>query len=127
MHNVILPFTRNAVGPMDYTPVMFQDNVYKHLTSYSHELALPIIFESGWLHFAGGPKEYLDLPEAPKDFLKTVPVTWDETRLLMGEPGQFVVMARRHGDQWYIGGINGENAGRDVDVPLPSWATAAAP
>ncbi len=118
IHNVITPFTRNAVGPMDYTPVMFQDNVYKHLTSYSHELALPIIFESGWLHFAGGPKEYLDLPEAPKDFLKSVPVAWDETRLLMGEPGQFLVLARRHGEQWYIGGINGEKAGRDVDVPL---------
>jgi len=118
IHNVITPFTRNAVGPMDYTPVMFKDNVYPHLASYSHELALPIIFESGWLHFAGGPKEYLDLPEAPKSFLKAVPVAWDETRLLMGEPGQFVVIARRHGDQWYIGGINGEKAGRDVDIPL---------
>ena len=119
VQNVITPFTRNAVGPMDYTPTMFKDNVYPHLTSYSHELALPVIIESGWLHFAGGPKEYLDLPQAPKSFLKTVPVVWDETRLLMGEPGQFLVIARRHGDQWYIGGINGEKAGRDVDVPLP--------
>jgi len=117
-HNVILPFTRNVVGPMDYTPTMFQDNVYKRLTSHAHELALPIIFESGWLHFAGGPKEYLDLPQAPKDFLKAVPVAWDETKLLMGEPGQFLVLARRSGDKWYIGGINGEKAGRDVDVPL---------
>ncbi len=118
IQNVITPFTRNAVGPMDYTPTMFQDNVYKRLTSHSHELALPIIFESGWLHFAGGPKEYLDLPEAPKSFLKTVPVVWDETKLLMGEPGQFCVIARRHDQQWYIGGINGEKSGRDVDVPL---------
>jgi hypothetical protein len=118
VHNTILPFTRNAVGPMDYTPVMFQDNVYKHLTSYSHELALPIVFESGWLHFAGGPKEYLDLPEAPKNFLKQVPTVWDETKLLMGEPGQFLVIARRSGQQWYIGGISGEPSGRDVDVPL---------
>jgi len=119
IHNVILPFTRNAVGPMDYTPVMFKDNVYPHLTSYCHELALPIIFESGWLHFAGGPKEYLDLPEAPKEFLKTVPVAWDETRLLAGEPGEYLVLARRSGSQWYIGGLNGEKAGRDVNVPLP--------
>ena len=118
IHNVILPFTRNAVGPMDYTPVMFKDNVYKHLTTYSHELALPLIFESGWLHFADGVKEYLDLPEAPKDFLKHVPTVWDETRFLAGEPGQFIVLARRNGTQWYIGGINGENAGRDVDVGL---------
>jgi alpha-glucosidase len=118
IHNVILPFTRNVVGPMDYTPVMFADNVYKHLTTYSHELALPLIFESGWLHFAGGVKEYLDLPEAPKEFLKHVPTVWDETRFLAGEPGQFVVLARRNGTQWYLGGVNGENAGRDVDVPL---------
>jgi alpha-glucosidase len=118
VHNVILPFTRNAVGPMDYTPVMFQDNVYKHLTTYSHELALPVVFESGWLHFAGGVREYLDLPEAPKRFLQRVPVVWDETRFLAGEPGQFVVLARRHGGQWYLGGLNGENAGRDIDVPL---------
>ena len=97
---------------MDYTPVMFKDNVYKHLTTYSHELALSVIFESGWLHFAGGVEEYLDLPEAPKEFLKHVPVVWDETRFLAGEPGQFVVLARRSGNQWYIGGINGENAGR---------------
>ncbi len=118
LHNVILPFTRNVVGPMDYTPVMFADNVYKHLTTYSHELALPIIFESGWLHFADGVKQYLDLPEAPKEFLKHVPVVWDETRFLAGEPGQYLVLARRSGNQWYLGGINGENAGRDIDVPL---------
>ncbi len=118
VHNVILPFTRNAVGPMDYTPVMFADNVYKHLTTYSHELALPIIFESGWLHFADGVKQYLDLPEAPKDFLKHVPTVWDETRFLAGEPGQYLVLARRSGNRWYLGGINGENAGRDVDVPF---------
>jgi len=118
IHNVITPFTRNAVGPMDYTPVMFADNVYPHLTSYSHELALPIIIESGWLHFAGGPKEYLDLPEVPKEFLKNVPVVWDETRFIEGEPGQYIILARRSGTSWYLGGINGEDAGRDVDVSL---------
>jgi alpha-glucosidase len=118
IHNVILPFTRNAVGPMDYTPVMFTDNVYKHLTTHCHELALPIVFESGWLHFAGGVQEYLDLPEAPKEFLQHVPTVWDETRFLAGEPGQFLVLARRNGNQWYLGGLNGENAGRDIDVPF---------
>ena len=47
IHNVILPFTRNVVGPMDYTPVMFADNVYQHLTTYSHELALPVVLTRG--------------------------------------------------------------------------------
>jgi len=118
IHNVILPFTRNVVGPMDYTPVMFQDNVYRHLTTYSHELALPVVFESGWLHFAGGPKEYIELPAAPKSFLKAVPVVWDQTKFLAGEPGEYVVLARKSGDSWYLAGINGRDAGRDVRLSL---------
>jgi len=118
VQNVITPFTRNIVGPMDYTPVMFKDNVYPHLTTYSHELALPVIFESGWLHFAGGPKEYIELPEAPKSFLKTVPAAWDDTKFLAGEPGEYAVLARKSGESWYLAGINGEDAGRDVDVTL---------
>lgn len=118
IHNVILPFTRNVVGPMDYTPVMFTDNVYRHLTTYCHELTLPVIFESGWLHFAGGPKEYIDLPKAPKGFLKAVPTAWDNTKFLAGEPGEYVVLARRSGKTWYVAGINGQDTGRDVNVTL---------
>ena len=57
-------------------------------------------------------------PEAPKEFLKQVPVVWDETRFLAGAPGRFVVLARRNGNRWYLGGLNGEAAGRDIDVPL---------
>ncbi|UCG58207.1 MAG: glycoside hydrolase family 97 catalytic domain-containing protein, partial [Phycisphaerales bacterium] len=117
-HNTTLPFTRNVVGPMDYTPVLFVDNVYRHLTSYAHELALGIIFESGWLHFADRVGAYLDLPEAPKDFLRNVPVAWDETRCLAGEPAKYIVLARRSGTQWYIGGINGEKAPRSVEIVL---------
>lgn len=118
MHNTVMPFTRNAVGPMDYTPVMFDDNIYPHITTYAHELALPVVFESGWLHFADRVSAYLNLPEAPKEFLKSIPVTWDETKYLAGRPGQFVVLARRHGNTWYIGGISGQKTGRKVDVPL---------
>lgn len=117
-HNTTVPFTRNVVGPMDYTPVLFVDNVYPHLTSYAHELALAIVFESGWLHFADGVSGYLDLPKAPKDFLRNVPVAWDETRCLAGAPGQFAVLARRSGTQWYVGGINGERAPRSVKIIL---------
>lgn len=118
MHNTVMPFTRNAVGPMDYTPVMFDDNVYKHITTNAHELALSIVFESGWLHFADRVSAYLDLDEVAKQFLKTVPVTWDQTKFVVGEPGQFVVLARRHGDLWYLGGISGQKTGRTVKVAL---------
>jgi alpha-glucosidase len=117
-HNCVLPFTRNAVGPMDYTPTMFVDNVYKLVVTAGHEIALPVVFECGWLHFAGGPEEYRTLPEVPKDFLRKVPAAWDETRLVAGDPSKLVVMARRTGKAWYVGGINGEGTARDVEVPL---------
>jgi hypothetical protein len=78
-HNALLPFTRNAVGPMDYTPVIFRDNKNPMVTTPGHEIALPVVFVSALLHFGGGPEEYLTLPEVPKTFLKNVPVVWDET------------------------------------------------
>ena len=118
VHNATLPFTRNAVGPMDYTPVMFKDNVYPHLTTAAHELALAVVFETGILHFAGGVEEYRALPEGPKEFLRRVPVAWEETRCLEGDPGRAVVIARRAGKVWTIGGINGRDAPRKVRVDL---------
>jgi hypothetical protein len=97
---------------------MFEDNRYRHLTTYAHELALPVVFESAWLHFADSVEAYRSLPKATTEFLKNVPVAWDETRFLAGEPGDYVVLARRHDDTWYIGGVNGREARRDITVPL---------
>jgi hypothetical protein len=107
-HNAILPFTRNVVGPMDYTPVTFTNSQFPHLTSYGHELALSVLFESGLQHLADRPEGYYALPDAAKAFLKVVPNAWDETKLREGYPGRDVLMARRKGDAWYIGGINAE-------------------
>ncbi|RPH68391.1 glycoside hydrolase family 97 protein, partial [bacterium] len=80
-HNTILPFTRNVVGSMDYTPVAFTNQKYPHQTTRGYEMALSIVFESGVLHFADRVEAYQALPEKPKEFLKNIPVTWDETRL----------------------------------------------
>ncbi|HEY5914047.1 MAG TPA: glycoside hydrolase family 97 catalytic domain-containing protein [Verrucomicrobiae bacterium] len=121
VQNTILPFTRNAVGPMDYTPVGFSDNRYPHLTTWAHELALAVVFESGWLHFADSAAAYRALPAEPKEFLKKVPVTWDDTRVVDGYPGRFVVLARRHGAAWYIAGINGENSPRELTIKPGTW------
>ncbi|THU40520.1 glycoside hydrolase family 97 protein [Niastella caeni] len=107
-HNATLPFTRNVVGPMDYTPVTFTNSQYPHITSYGHELALSVLFESGMQHLADRPEGYYELPDAAKTFLKNVPNAWDDTRLVDGYPGKEVIMARRKGNDWYIGGINGE-------------------
>jgi len=107
-HNTILPFTRNVVGPMDYTPVTFTNSQYPHVTSYGHELALSVVFESGLQHMADRPEGYYELPDAAKTFLKEVPNAWDDTKLLDGYPGKDVTIARRKGNSWYIGGINAE-------------------
>jgi hypothetical protein len=108
-HNTILPFTRNVVGSMDYTPVTFTNSQFPHITSYGHELALSVLFESGIQHMADRPEGYYQLPDAAKTFLKNVPNTWDDTKLLDGYPGQDVIIARRKGTSWYIGGISADN------------------
>lgn len=105
-HNNIMPFTRNVIGSMDYTPVTFTNSQYPHITSYGHELALSVVFESAIQHMADRPEGYRNLPDAPKTFLKHVPASWDETKLLDGYPGKFTVIARRKDSDWYIGGIN---------------------
>ena len=119
-HNTILPFTRNIVGSMDYTPVTFTNKREAiRQTTFGHELALSVVFESGVFHFADQMNSYNALPEAPKKFLKNVPVAWDETRYLAGMPGKYVVLARRKGSQWYIGGINGQSSEQEVIIDLP--------
>lgn len=105
-HNNILPHTRNVVGSMDYTPVTFTNSQYPHITSYGHELALSVMFESGIQHLADRPEGFYQLPDYAKSFLKTVPASWDDTKLLDGYPGSFSVIARQKGSDWYIGGIN---------------------
>jgi len=107
-HNAILPFTRNVVGGMDYTPVEFTNSQFPHVTSYAHELALSVLFESGLQHFADRPEGYYSLPYQARTFLSSVPNAWDDTKLLDGYPGKEVVMARRKSTYWYIAGINAE-------------------
>jgi alpha-glucosidase len=115
-HNTILPFTRNVVGPMDYTPVTFTNSQFPHLTSYGHELALSVLFESGIQHFADRPEGYRELPEGAKTFLREVPNAWDDTKLLDGYPGRDIMLARRKGKNWYIGGISAEQRERTKTI-----------
>jgi hypothetical protein len=115
-HNTTLPFTRNVIGSMDYTPVAFSNSQYPHITSYGHELALSVVFESGLQHFADSPAAYNSLPTEPKEFLKNVPVSWDDTKLIDGYPGGKVIIARKKGTQWYIGGISGKDEPQTLNV-----------
>jgi hypothetical protein len=117
-HNTILPFTRNVVGPMDYTPVTFGDFLFPHLTTNGHELALAVVYESGLLHYADSVAAYRGTPTYVQDFLRDIPAAWDETRFIDGYPGDFAVLARRVNKTWYLAGINGTKEVRDLEVPL---------
>ena len=115
-HNATLPFTRNVIGSMDYTPCTFSDSQHPHITSHAHELALTVVFESALQHLADKPESYLAQPKEVQDFFGELPTVWDETRLIGGYPGDYVVMARRQGNTWYIGALNGKDEERDLIV-----------
>lgn len=117
--NTIIPFTRNVVGPTDYTPVVFSNAKFPHITTYAHELALSLIFNAGVVHFADNTESYNSKPDYVQDFLKTVPVVFDESHYIMGEPGKDVVIASRKGKLWYVAGINGEKNSKDLSFKLP--------
>ena len=127
-HCCILPFSRNVIGSMDYTPTVFNRRIrsVRLVTTPTFELALTVIFESGIQHLGLSPDEYDMMPEYVVSFLQQVPTVWDETRLLDGYPGEFVVMARRTGDTWYIGGINGSGEEKEVTLDLSFLGNATA-
>jgi alpha-glucosidase len=112
--NAMFPFTRNVVGGMDYTPVTW--SVTDRDTTDAHEVALAVVYESGWQHLADRPEQYDVRPEALRT-LSQLPTVWDETRFVAGEPGTEAVLARRGGDRWFVGGISAA-AAHTVAVPL---------
>ena len=118
-HNATLPFTRNVIGPMDYTPCAFSDSQHPHITSHAHELALTALYESGLQHLADRPESFLAQPQQVQDYLSSLPAAWDETRFVSGYPGESCVLARRSGDTWYIAGINGTDSEKTLSVELP--------
>ena len=117
-HNATLPFTRNVIGPMDYTPCAFSDSQHPHITSNAHELALTVLYESGLQHLADRPESFLSQPDAVQQFLGRLPSVWDETRFVSGYPGESAVIARRRGTSWYVAGINGTDDKKTLDVNL---------
>lgn len=117
-HNATLPFTRNVIGPMDYTPCAFSDSQHPHITSLAHELALTVLFESGLQHLADRPESFLAQPDEVQSFLGQLPTAWDETRYVSGYPGESAVLARRSGKTWYVAGINGTDESQTLACDL---------
>ncbi|RYD75110.1 MAG: glycoside hydrolase family 97 protein, partial [Sphingobacteriales bacterium] len=113
-NNLYLPFLRNAVGPMDYTPGAMRSGHPKDykpnwinvmsIGTRAHQLAMYIVFESGFQMLADNPFNYLREPETTS-FITSVPVTWDETKVLKAEVGQYIVTAKRKGQEWFLGAM----------------------
>lgn len=114
-HDCILPFTRFVIGPSDYTPTVFNPRELRGYT-WARELAQAIVFTSPFLCYADHPTNYLNNPAV--DVLKAIPATWDETIVLPGSDiGKCAAFARRKGNTWFIGVINGPDATK-LDLPL---------
>ncbi|MBW8864228.1 MAG: glycoside hydrolase family 97 catalytic domain-containing protein [Verrucomicrobia bacterium] len=119
--DAVLPFTRNAVGPMDLTPIACSPKRFDRLTTAAHQLAAALIFTSGINHYADSPEFFHSLPPAVLQVFKDAPARWDETHCLAGEPGRLVVFARRAGDSWFIAGINGTTNAVPADLDLSPY------
>ena len=105
-HHLNLMFTRNVVGAADYTPGDFATYYGSLITrqSIGHHMALMTAFESGIVHIAECPENLRYFQG--KDIMKRLPAAWDDTKLLEGKVGQYATVARRHGEDWWVCGIN---------------------
>ncbi len=128
-HNVTVPFTRMLCGPIDFTPGGFRHKTQETFRAIgsdepgpfvmgtrAHQLAMFVVFESPLQVAPDTPYSYRMSP-AGLAFLKVVPTTWDDTKVLDGFPGQFIIMARKSDDSWFLGGMNA-NQVREVEIPL---------
>ena len=111
-HNTILPFTRFLCGPADYTPCYFNGRVKN---TKAHQLAMPVVYYSPitFLYWYDLPNVYKG--EKELDFWKHCPTVWDESKALQGEIGEYIVQARRSGNDWFVGAMNGLQA-RDITL-----------
>jgi len=118
-HCCVIPFTRNAFDPMDFTPVVFGEIPFRErATTNSFELALAVLFLSGVQHYAETDYGMKKVPDHIRQYMKDIPVIWDETKFVQGYPGKLVVIARKKGKTWYVAGINGEKKEKEITLDL---------
>ena len=117
------PFIRNTVGCMEFGGSFMNKRMSRgndkgntRRTTDVFEIATAVLFQNPIQNFALAPNNLTDAPEVCMDFLREVPTTWDETRYIAGYPGKYVVLARRHGDKWYVAGVNATD--KPIDITL---------
>lgn len=120
------PFIRNAVGSMEFGGTFLNkrynrtnDGGTTRRTSDVFQLATAVLFQNPIQNFALAPNNLTDAPEVALDFMKQIPTTWDETVFINGYPGKYAVLARRHGNRWYIAGINAQKEPLKLSLNLP--------
>lgn len=120
------PFIRNAVGSMEFGGTFLNkrynrtnDGGTTRRTSDVFQLATAVLFQNPIQNFALAPNNLTDAPEVALDFMKQIPTTWDETIFIDGYPGKYAVLARRHGNRWYIAGINAQKEPLKLSLNLP--------
>lgn len=117
-HNVIIPFTRMLCGPMDYTPGAFdldglRDFPKNVQTTRAQQLAMYAVYFTPLQMLVDYPYAYESDPDA-FEFLKQVPTSWDETKFISGYPGEYIVVARRKGADWFVGVMNNDKPDRNI-------------
>ncbi|WP_207423224.1 glycoside hydrolase family 97 protein [Desertivirga brevis] len=125
------PFIRNAVGSMDFGGTLLNkrhnrknDGGTIRKTTDIFQLATAVLFQSPVQNFAITPNNLTDVPAFEIDFMKEVPTTWDETRFIDGYPGKYCILARRHGEKWYVTGVNAGKESLKMNLNLPMLANA---
>ena len=123
------PFIRNTVATMEYGGVVLNDyfnrgNVdgQKRLTTDSFQIATGVLFQSPVQFFALTPNNLEEAPGFLIDFMRDIPTTWDETRYIAGNPGEYTVIARRQGQAWYVAGVNANEEALEVSLDMPFLA-----
>ena len=123
------PFIRNTVASMEYGGVLLNKFLnrgnrerQRRLTTDAFQLATSILFQNPVQMFGLTPNNLHDVPGFELDFMREIPTTWDETRFIEGYPGRYCVIARRHGQQWFVAGVNAEKTAREMHLHLPMVA-----
>lgn len=123
------PFIRNSVASMEFGGVVLNDFFNKgnrtgqeRLTTDAFQLATGVLFQNPVQMFALTPNNLTDVPAFEIDFMRNVPTTWDETLYIDGYPGRYCLIARRHGQQWYVVGVNAQKTAIQIKANLPMLA-----
>ncbi|MBF6628780.1 MAG: glycoside hydrolase family 97 catalytic domain-containing protein [Proteiniphilum sp.] len=123
------PFIRNSVASMDFGPVLLNkqhnrnnDGGNRRKTTETFQMATAVLFQSPIQNFGITPNNLTEQPSFVIGFMKEIPTLWDETIFIDGYPGKFVVLARRHGEEWYVTAINAGEEVKEVTIALPMFS-----